>query len=95
MPTGPTNRSTPADERDWSIRHAGVTVTSVPTHPESTSPLLNEDEAAAYLRTTARQIKRYRLEGALPYVRIGRVPYVLRGDLDDFIQHRRVARHAS
>lgn len=56
-----------------------------PTNQPSTSDLLTEKQAAAYLNTSVHSIKRWRYEGRLPYVKLSRQIRLLQSDLDAFI----------
>jgi excisionase family DNA binding protein len=52
--------------------------------------LLSEEEAAQLLRVAGRTLRRYRTEGRVGYLRIGREPMYLRSDLEEFLKQCRV-----
>lgn len=53
---------------------------------------LSEQEAAAYLRVSPRQIRRWRDAGKIDYSRLSpRVVVYRRSDLDEFVAARKVA----
>lgn len=53
--------------------------------------LMNEEEAAAYLSTSTRHIKRLIYERRIGFVKIGRYNRFRRLDLDRFIEANRTA----
>ena len=62
-----------------------------PTRPiETGSPLLTDEEACNYLRIRQRQLYAWRMQGVIPFIRIGRsIRYRLR-DLDAAVEARTV-----
>ena len=68
--------------------HCGM---DTPTRPiETGSPLLTDEEACNYLRIRQRQLYAWRMQGVIPFIRIGRsIRYRLR-DLDSAVEARTV-----
>ena len=60
----------------------------------SSGHLLSSAEAAAYLDTTPRHLRRLRAEHGLSCVRLGAKVRFLPSDLDDFVSRSRVTSHA-
>jgi excisionase family DNA binding protein len=57
----------------------------------ATQRLFSEDEAAVYLGTTTRHLRRLRDERRMPFVKLGGKVRFDRFDLDKFIKTHRVA----
>lgn len=55
----------------------------------SASGVLDDAEAADYLSTTVRHIRRLRTEHGLPFVRLGNKIRFLQADLDSFLANAR------
>jgi excisionase family DNA binding protein len=65
-------------------------MTMVQQHPTD-STLLNDEEAAQYLNTTTRHLRRLVTVHGLPHVQLGGKRRFLRDDLDGFVERSRVA----
>lgn len=53
-------------------------------------PVLTEVEAAAYLKTTARKLRRLRSQGKIRFSRVGLTPTYRRSYLDQYLKQQEV-----
>lgn len=58
--------------------------------PTPAAETFSEAEAAEYLRTTPRKLRRLRSEGRIRYSRVGKTPIFRREHLDEFLDRNEV-----
>ena len=64
--------------------------------PDSVAPaVMTKEEAAAYLSTTVRHVRRLVYERRIPYMKVGRLVRFGRADLDAYLMASRVEMRAN
>ena len=84
--TTPT-KSTTASPRSWRCSVANERNARLDTDAD---PVLSDLEAAAYLKTTRRKLRRLRSEGKIRFSRVGFSPTYRRSYLDEYLKQQEV-----